>query len=231
MSPTITSVLKPKEGQITVSQEDLRVMSTSLDPRRVINALNKFRFIARTEVLHHRFTEKNGLLFLMTCLKRYMWNPGVCKEACFLIAGFSAQHSSHATLINEGVVDSLVALACTHAKLAVCNSTEVDILVNVLEALANFTANEDTDIRASIREGGAERLSALLNDIVLKENLSLAEDERIVRAIGMRLRRNLEYLCGCDKWSGKGKRNQNHYLSQEVYMLTKRGDPRWKLPK
>lgn len=230
--PAISSDLKPPEGFIDVAEKDLRVISTSLDPRLVITSLKKFRFVARTEVLHHRFTEKNGLIYLITCLQRYMWSPHVCKEACYLIAGFSAQHSSHRTLVEQGVLDCLIALACTHAQGCLKSETEIDILISVLEALGNFTANESKEIRGDIREKGGERLAALMKNIILKENTNLSEaQERKINLVASRLRRNLEYLCNCPAWDKMSKRNQKYYLNQEVYMLTKRGEPFFKLPK
>lgn len=39
-----TSFLRPKEGLINVTDEDLRIVSTSLDPRIVTQTLMKFRY-------------------------------------------------------------------------------------------------------------------------------------------------------------------------------------------
>eukprot|EP00392_Amoebophrya_sp_AT5.2_P008359 g8380.t1 len=262
MGGPIPTDLKPGEGSIEVHEEDLQILAKSLDPRKVTAALKKFRFIARTEALQHRFIEAEGLLYVMTCLTRYMWNPAVCREACNLLGGFTAQHSCHAQLIREGVLDVLFSLTLTHSKPALENEEEVEILLTAvevkasgktyfpghpwgsawefcrelgsygLEAVANFTSNEDKAIRKSCVEKGAERMSALVNDVILKENKTLTPSQiHRLQLNGHRLRANLEKLCHADSWDAMGKRNQRYWLKKEVYPMTKRGDPTWKPPK
>ncbi|CAD7933376.1 unnamed protein product [Amoebophrya sp. A120] len=232
MGGEIPSDLKPTEGSIVVKEADLQVLAKSLDPRKVTAALQKFRFIARTETLQHRFIEAEGLLYVMTCLTRYMWNPAVCREACNLLGGFTAQHSCHAQLIREGVLDVLFSLTLTHSKPALDQETEVEILLTAVEAVANFTANADKEIRAACVEKGAERMSALVNDVILKENKNLTPSQvHRLQLNGRRLRENLEKLCKADSWEDMGKRNQRYWLKREVYPMTKRGDPTWKPPK
>mmetsp|Transcript_3083 Transcript_3083/g.7144 ORF Transcript_3083/g.7144 Transcript_3083/m.7144 type:complete len:233 (+) Transcript_3083:37-735(+) len=232
MGGPIPTDLKPGEGSIEVHEEDLQILAKSLDPRKVTAALKKFRFIARTEALQHRFIEAEGLLYVMTCLTRYMWNPAVCREACNLLGGFTAQHSCHAQLIREGVLDVLFSLTLTHSKPALENEEEVEILLTAVEAVANFTSNEDKAIRKSCVEKGAERMSALVNDVILKENKTLTPSQiHRLQLNGHRLRANLEKLCHADSWDAMGKRNQRYWLKKEVYPMTKRGDPTWKPPK
>ncbi|CAD7958564.1 unnamed protein product [Amoebophrya sp. A25] len=231
MSPIPTD-LKPKEGNIDVDTKDLQVIATSLDPRVVTAALKKFRFIARTETLQHRFIEAEGLLYVMTCLTRYMWNPAVCREACNLLGGFTAQQSCHAQLVREGVLDVLFALTLTHSKPALERPEETEILLTVVEAVANITANEDMEIRKACVDKGAERMSALVNDVILKENKQLTPSQiHRLKLNGNRLRQNLEKLCACEKWNDRSKRDQRYWLKKEVFPMTKRDDPTWKPPK
>lgn len=91
-------------------------------------------------------------------------------------------------------------------------------------------------IREICVEKGAERLAALLNDVVIARNTNVSgELKRKLERSSRRLRCNLEDLCpGVSKWESLGKRNQKFYINCEVMPLVMIGDPAerfWKPPK
>lgn len=212
--------------------EEVKLLTTSLDPRIVCAKMRDLRFIAKCETLHQRFFDMNGLTYLMTGLKRFMWNAGVCEEACFLLSFFMQNHDSHKALIGEECVDILFALVPSHAQTAVTDDQGVRILTLVAESLGSLACSAEQSTRQLVVAKGGERMAALMAEVILKENkdMSPVERSRLERAV-KRLRSNLETLCGVH-WDAKSARNKKYFLNKHVYMMTHcdKENP-WKLPK
>ena len=214
------------------SKSDLRMITTSKDPRTVMQKLKGLRFVARTWSLHKTFADAQGFVYLLTCLRRFSFHLGVCREAAYLVACFTQNPGCHALFVKEEIPETLIGLVCSHAGGAITDNEEVAVLIEAADALANLANSEHERIREICVEKGAPRLAALLNDVVLKKNTSVSgELRRKLERSARRLRGNLEDLCGVQKWDNMGKRNQKFYVNCEVMPLVMIGDPHWKAPK